>query len=299
MKKSFISMQQGENSNWRYILSLLSIFFFLLLSGIAYVIILLVIDPAALDTPDLTLGNPILDLALSHIEYPFWLLGLWFSMKVIHKRPFRTLITPYQKINWQRIVFGFLIFFGLMMISSIIDFLVFPDDFSLHDFNISNYIWLVLIALLLVPIQTTCEELVFRGFILQWLGKGIKNPILLSIIVGSIFGSLHFANPEMSDGALFVGFDYVFTGFMLTYIAVKSNSAELSIGAHAANNVFLALFFTSDNDVFGEIPSLFVVLDESPFYSALMSSIIIITFYVVTVKTRFGKRMNNEHKQIQ
>ncbi|PAF38969.1 hypothetical protein CHH58_02470 [Terribacillus saccharophilus] len=292
-------MQQGKNSNWRYILSLLSIFFFMILSGIAYVIILLVIDPAALDTLDLTLGNPILDLALSHIEYLFWLMGLWFSMKVIHKRPFRTLITPYRKINWKRIVFGFLIFFGLMAISSIIDFLVFPDDYTLHDFNISNYIWLVLIALLLVPIQTTCEELVFRGFILQWLGKGFKNPILLSIIVGGIFGSLHFANPEMSDGALFVGFDYVFTGFMLTYIAVKSNSAELSIGAHTANNVFLALFFTSDNDVFGEIPSLFVVLDESPFYSALMSSIIIITFYVITLKTRFGKRMNNEDKQIQ
>ncbi|WP_249275015.1 CPBP family intramembrane glutamic endopeptidase [Terribacillus saccharophilus] len=299
MKKSFINMQQGKNSNWRYILSLLSIFFFMILSGIAYVIILLVIDPAALDTLDLTLGNPILDLALSHIEYLFWLMGLWFSMKVIHKRPFRTLITPYRKINWKRIVFGFLIFFGLMAISSIIDFLVFPDDYTLHDFNISNYIWLVLIALLLVPIQTTCEELVFRGFILQWLGKGFKNPILLSIIVGGIFGSLHFANPEMSDGALFVGFDYVFTGFMLTYIAVKSNSAELSIGAHTANNVFLALFFTSDNDVFGEIPSLFVVLDESPFYSALMSSIIIITFYVITLKTRFGKRMNNEDKQIQ
>ncbi|SDC65370.1 hypothetical protein SAMN05421663_103253 [Terribacillus halophilus] len=298
MKKSFISMQQGKNSNWRYILSLLSIFFFMILSGIAYFVLLFVIEPASLDTPELTLGNPILDLALSHIDYLFWLMGLWFSMKVILKRPFRTLITPYRKINWKRIVFGFLIFFGLMAISSIVEFLVFPNNFTLHDFNISNYIWLLLIALLLVPIQTTCEELVFRGFILQWLGKGLKNPILLSIIVGGIFGSLHFANPEMSDGALFVGFDYVFTGFMLTYIAVKSNSAELSIGAHAANNVFLALFFTSDNDVFGEIPSLFVVLDESPFYSALMSSIIIITFYVITVKTRFGKRMNNEGNRI-
>ena len=95
----------------------------------------------------------------------------------------------------------------------------------------------------------------------------------------------------MSEGALFAGFDYVFTGFMLTYIAVNSNSAELSIGAHAANNVFLALFFTSANDVYGEIPSLFVVLDESPFYGTLMSSILIITFYVITVKTRFGKQM--------
>ncbi|QXE01540.1 CPBP family intramembrane glutamic endopeptidase [Terribacillus sp. DMT04] len=297
MKKSFTSIEQGKNSFWRYLLSLLTIIFFILISGFFYALALSLIDPAALDTPELILGRPIADLALSHIPMFAWVLGIWFSIAVIHKRSLRTLITPYSKINWKKILYGFLVFFGLMAVESIVEFIIFPQSYSLHPFDFLNYMWLVLVAVLLVPIQTTCEELMFRGFILQWAGKWLRNPILLSIIVGLIFGSLHFVNPEMNRGAIVVGFHYVFIGFMFTYIAVKSNSAELSIGAHAANNVFLVLFIVSDNSVVGDIPSLFIVSEQSPYISTISSAIVLVAFYLITVKRKKHRRLNEEEEQ--
>ena len=67
----------------------------------------------------------------------------------------------------------------------------------------------------------------------------MKRPILLAIIVGLMFSIGHFANPEMNKSIILVGLDYIVAGFALTYIAVKTKSLEITIGAHAANNISL------------------------------------------------------------
>jgi membrane protease YdiL (CAAX protease family) len=127
----------------------------------------------------------------------------------------------------------------------------------------------------------------FRGLLLQFTSKFTKNPIILSIVVGLIFGSIHFSNPEMSDGAIPVGIQYLFVGFMLTYISVKSNTIELSIGIHAANNMFIALFVTSENSVGGVMPSLFLRLNtttEALYLSLLLTIISFVSFYILAMK---------------
>jgi uncharacterized protein len=147
---------------------------------------------------------------------------------------------------------------------------------------------LFVIVLVLVPIQTTVEELIFRGFLLQWFAKKLSNPIILSVIIAVIFGSLHFSNPEMDRSALWIGLNYVFAGFMLTFIAVKMGSLELSIGVHAANNMLLSWFFADPNSVNGNIPALFRVKDDSPIFSLIWSICIFVIFYLISMKKYRG-----------
>jgi uncharacterized protein len=118
---------------------------------------------------------------------------------------------------------------------------------------------------------------------LQWIGKLVKQPVLLSIIVGFIFGALHFGNPEMSNSAFWAGLDYVFTGFMLSYIAIRTNSAEFTIGAHAANNMFFCIFLTYGNSVYGNLPSLFVLTNVDGMLSTIYSIIIYTLFFIVVI----------------
>ncbi|RFU66576.1 CPBP family intramembrane glutamic endopeptidase [Peribacillus glennii] len=226
--------------------------------------------------------SPTNDLIYSNMMNVVWLVGLWFSVKVIHKRDLRTLVTKRSKIDWKQAAWGFGVFFGLMMAFQVLDFIVFPGDTVLNDFTWGAFFYLFLVVLLLVPIQTTVEELFFRGFLLQWFAKKIANPIVLSIIMAAIFGSLHFWNPEMGRSAVWVGMDYVFTGFMLTWIAVKMGSLELSIGAHAANNMFLFWFISDDQSVGGELPAIFRVTDVNPLLSFLMTTAILIIFYTLS-----------------
>jgi uncharacterized protein len=288
MKPSFILPELGKNSHIRYFSSFLFISLFMIVIGsVMYIFSILITDsinPKIVDLETLTLKDPLVDLFLSHITNVFWILGIWISAKTIHKRSLISFITPYQKINWKRVLFGFTVFFVLLSISQIIDFVLNPEDYKWNDFDASRFIWLLVAAIFLVPIQTTSEELFFRGFLLQWIGKLVKQPILLSIVVGFIFGALHFGNPEMSNSAFWAGLDYVFTGFILSYIAIRTNSAEFTIGAHAANNMFLCIFLTYENSAYGNLPSLFVLTDVNGMLSTIYSIITYTLFFIIIVE---------------
>jgi uncharacterized protein len=295
--KHYLNVKEGKN-NWpRYLASILLAVGFMIAGSIVYFIVELIrieldgndatyID---LDTGMVMGGNGTVSLLMTHIVYIFALVGIWIGVRFIHKRKFRSLITGDDRVNWKKIIWGFLIFAGLFLLTSGLDFLFNADDYAWNNVSFSQFFFLFLVVLLFVPIQTTVEELLFRGLLLQWVGKKIKNPILLALIVGVIFGSLHFSNPEMNDSAILVGLDYLLAGFALTFIAVKTGSLELSIGAHAANNMMIFLFFTYDDSVAGNIPSLFQILETSPQYSIIWSLLIFTAFYLLSIK-KYGRK---------
>jgi uncharacterized protein len=288
MKPNFVLPELGKNSHIRYFSSFLFISLFTIVIGsVMYIFSILITDSInskIVDVEELILKDSLVDLFLSHITYVFGILGIWISAKTIHKRSLISFITPYQKINWKRVFFGFIVFFALLSISQIVDFIFFPEDYKWNDFDASRFIWLLVAAIFLVPIQTTSEELFFRGFLLQWIGKLVKQPVLLSIIVGFIFGALHFGNPEMSNSAFWAGLDYVFTGFIWSYIAIRTNSAEFTIGAHAANNMFLCIFLTYENSLFENLPSLFVLTNVNGMLSTIYSIIISTLFFIIVIR---------------
>jgi hypothetical protein len=105
--------------------------------------------------------------------------------------------------------------------------------------------------------------------------------LLFAMIVGLMFSIGHFANPEMNKSIILVGLDYIVAGFALTYIAIKTKSLEITIGAHAANNMFLALFLTTDDSVFGSIPSLFKAANTEPGANLIWSIVMFSVFYIL------------------
>ncbi|MEH7416998.1 CPBP family intramembrane glutamic endopeptidase [Neobacillus drentensis] len=273
----FIRVKKGKNSWKRYLSSFIVIILFILLGALPYAIISEWIvntdgNPNTyydFDKEDYVGLNPLLYFALMNSPFLFWLLGLYIAIRFIHKRNFKSLITPNRKIAWKRIGFGFIAYFVILGLTSIIDFLLNPGDYSLNHIRVSDFFILFVLVLVLTPIQTTCEELFFRGYLLQFFGKWVRIPFLLSLIVGSIFGALHFTNPEMGYSPILIGADYLITGFVWCYITVKTNSTELSIGAHAANNMLLGWFLTMDDSAMGNIPSLFVVTNINPAISLM------------------------------
>ncbi|MGX1825119.1 CPBP family intramembrane glutamic endopeptidase, partial [Heyndrickxia sporothermodurans] len=161
-----------------------------------------------------------------------------------------------------------------------------PNDYYMQDFQFSNFLLLILISLILTPVQTTAEELLFRGFLLQFFAKFTKSPIVLSLIIGGIFGILHFSNPEMENGAFWIGVDYIVTGVILTYVTIKTNSLEATIGAHAANNVFISLFIASNNLAVGHLPSLFFTNNnEATAITTLLSILPSILFMYIMIRS--------------
>nr|WP_249292584.1 CPBP family intramembrane glutamic endopeptidase [Metabacillus flavus] len=233
--------------------------------------------------------SPFIDFALLHATYLFWLLGIFIAIRFIHKRTIRSLITHRERLDWGRIGWGFGVFIGIYLVLNLVDWLLFKEGLSLNkETSPSQFLILLALVLVFTPIQTTVEELFFRGFLVQWLGKGLRSPILIALIIALVFGSLHFANPEMGRSAVLVGLEYIVAGFMLTFIALKTGTAELSIGAHAANNMFLFLFISDELSVGGKLPAVFSVSGEVDPVSSLIGSVIMFGgFYWVSVR-RYG-----------
>ncbi|NMD69354.1 CPBP family intramembrane metalloprotease [Bacillus sp. DNRA2] len=289
---NFTNVQEGKNSWKRYVLSLVVMIVFITIAGFPYAIIGEQIvqsdgnpntyfDEELVDYVGL---NPLVNFALMNSVFVFWLIGIFVAIRFVHKRKIITLITPKKHLDWKRIGYGFGAFFLILSTTTILDVIFNPGDYSLNDIHLSDFVILFFLVLILTPIQTTCEEVFFRGYLMQFIGKWIRNPLIMSLIAGGIFGSLHFTNPEMNYSPIFVGADYLLTGIIWCYISAKTNSIELSIGAHAANNMFLGWFLTMDDSVMGGIPSLFLVKNIDPLTTLIWDALALGIFLFISLK---------------
>ena len=171
---------------------------------------------------------------------------LVFFVKFIHKRSFKSLITPFSKINWSKIFFGFGLWAILGLLIETINYLFDPEAYQ-FQLEWSKFLPLLAISFLVLPIQTTFEEVFFRGYLMQGLGLRYPFKWIPLVITSLLFGGLHYFNPEVQKfGAELMMVYYIGVGLFLGFITLMDDSLELAIGIHAATNIFSATFVTFD-----------------------------------------------------
>ena len=67
---------------------------------------------------------------------------------------------------------------------------MYPEDY-VYNFEFDRFIILAAIAILLVPLQTSFEEYMFRGYFMQGIGNLVRNKFVPLIITSVAFGLLH------------------------------------------------------------------------------------------------------------
>jgi uncharacterized protein len=182
------------------------------------------------------------------LPFIFGLLGLFQALK-IHKKQMMDIITVRRPFDMKRFLYGFALWMVMTFIAEIITFLISPDDYSI-DFRLGSFIVLAIICILLLPIQTSLEEIFFRGYLAQGFYKMTKSPLAAIIISSVLFSMVHSMNPEVQKfGFLPMQFYYIGAGLFLALIAFMDNGLELSIGIHTATNLFGALFVKYEGSV--------------------------------------------------
>lgn len=173
-------------------------------------------------------------------------LALWFLIKILHKRSLKSLITPFEKINWQKIFFAFGLWLGFAFLMEGVLYLVSPEVYT-FQFQWPKFLPLLAISILILPIQTSLEEIFFRGYLMQGIGLLSGNKWLPLVITSVLFGSMHLANPEVEKfGTELMLTYYIGVGFFLGFITLMDDSLELALGVHAATNFYSATFVTFD-----------------------------------------------------
>lgn len=238
---------------WRYAIGFLIIALFYIIGqvpmGIAWMIKKGSFE-ALQNTPQSALMN-ILDnnstLFFALLMFVFTLLGIILVLK-IHQQSFKSLVTGRKTISIKRILFSFTVVGGFIVISTTVDYFVNPSDY-IWNFDWKLFSILLVIAVLMLPIQTSVEELIFRGYLMQGFGI-ISNTRWLPLMLTSfLFGAMHFSNPEIQEFGIYAKLFYIGTGLFLGIITLMDDGMELALGFHAANNLISALLVTAHYSV--------------------------------------------------
>jgi membrane protease YdiL (CAAX protease family) len=236
--------QKGEHHLIQYLISIVMIFVAVLIGNFPLVIALWSSGNAQM-TDVSQLYNSSLDhnlmLALIIAPFAFGLLGLFFVVQKIHRRKPLTVITSRPGLDWKRIWLAFGLWFGLNAVIEIVNYTLTPGEYTFRPPGISFFILLV-VAFALLPLQIAFEEILFRGYLLQGLGKLFHNRWIPLLLTSCAFGLMHAQNPEvMEHGFGKMMSYYIGIGLILGVIAVMDDGLELSLGIHAATNIYSAV----------------------------------------------------------
>ena len=289
---------------WLYLAGLAIVFITLILGQIPYTVILIAkavemgLDFQNLDiSQTMNLLDSNLNLFLMLLSYAAGFLGVLFVVKTLHKQSIRSLTTSRLKIDWKRFWFAFL-FWGIISSGLVlIDHYIHPENY-VFNFKLIPFLTLLVIVVVLVPLQTSFEEYLFRGYLMQGIGVLCKNRWLPLIITSVTFGLLHIFNPEIEKLGYILLVHYIGTGFFLGIITLMDEGLELALGFHAANNLFTALLVTADWTAFQTNSILRDVSDPDVSNAEIFASVLIIYPIFILIFTKVYKWTNWKEKLI-
>ena len=246
----------GKNSLWRYVVMITAVF--LVSNTIGSLPLLTGLLIKSLSNPDvftLFAANPndytitgfSLNTLLVLMLFPFiaGLAAIILLIRPLHSRTINSVINGTSRIRWNRFFISFIVWLGLSELYLIFYLKVSPGNFSLNNDSFSVII-LAIISFTLIPFQAGFEEILFRGYLMQGFTAILRYRWFPLIMTSVLFGLMHTLNPEVRTyGFLTMMPQYILFGLIFGTITILDDGIEASMGAHAANNIFLCVMVTS------------------------------------------------------
>lgn len=170
---------------------------------------------------------------------------VFFWTKFIQNLDIRILTTSRNKVDWKRIFFSFFLWAAITSTMILVAYYSTPENFILN-FKPQKFAVFLVLAILLIPLQTSFEEYLFRAHLMQGLGLATNSRLIPLLVTSFLFGIMHAANPEVDKVGWIIMLYYIGTGLFLGILTLMDEGLELALGFHAANNLVSALLVTAD-----------------------------------------------------
>ena len=275
----------GKNNWWRYLLTsaisfgggivvvLMATAIFL----IGYSIYLSYHGVSDVQTAVTTLlTDPFTSIILVGASYYISFVIFYIFLRFLDKKPLLSVINTVSGLRWKKLVKGLVLWMLILGILSLPDMIMNPQGYNI-TFNKNNFIYLLILCLLVFPIQASFEEILFRGYLMQgfslfskWLGRvssyeSLSKPWVPLVITSLIFGSFHFFNGTDFYMSMAIVCSTVIIGLMLGVVALGENGIETAMGIHIANNLFVSVLFNSPDSGLPGLPSVVTSQPADPF----------------------------------
>lgn len=230
---------QGGRFGWlgelALVLLLLVGALFAVLVGSLVVAELLDAGPASADS-DLLFADPVAELAASLVGIAIGIPVVLWGARCLGRRPAGTVSSVVGRLRWGWIGWSAAVAFPLMIVNTGLLIAWTWDDEPLVQSGAGFPGWPVFllslaVVLALVPFQAAAEEYVFRGWLVQVIGRAVRSP-WPAIVLASLLFALAHGFGELS-GFLLLLYSALWWGWLV----IRTGGLEAVIVLHAANNL--------------------------------------------------------------
>lgn len=161
--------------------------------------------------------------------------GVFVVLRLLHGQRFMTLFAPEGRIRMGDLTLGFTVAAAFALTSLPIGLMIaVPVVTSLA---LLEWLGFALLLLVLVFIQATAEELIFRGYLLQQLALRSRNPLIWAVIPSAAFGALHWTNAPSWELSFYYAVATFLIGLALAALVWRTGSLWASTGMHVGFNI--------------------------------------------------------------
>ena len=160
-------------------------------------------------------------------------IGIWVVGRLLHGQPFATFFAPDRRLHAGLLAKG--LAFGALLTLLPIGISLQWSDAIRTGLEVGEVAILFLPIVVLVFVQATAEELVFRGYLLQQLAWRFPHWLVWALLPSLVFGWLHYDERGPLD--IYWAISSFFTGLLLCVLVWRSGSLWAAIGAHVGINV--------------------------------------------------------------
>lgn len=273
-----IEVSEGKYNFWRYLLVTITI----VITTLVTQTILLFIASLFEGDFDVMQYSPITLLWVSMLPFAALLISLVFGIRLVHKQSVRSIFTQKSFFSKNLLFKSFVLWFLLSGISDVVLSIFQPENYA-FTFNINTFVPYMLIAVFLVLIQITAEEVLFRHYFLHGFLRLFRISWIAIFAQAILFGILHGANPEVTAYGLLTTMPfYIGMGLIFGWFSYRSKGLEIALGLHYANNLYATLMVTFEESAIPS-PALFTINNYQPELSLLIFVFMAIVFYLIMI----------------
>ena len=194
-------------------------------------------------------------------QFAFLIAALSMVLRTIHRRQLRSLIGRRDRAVqdfWRCVRFLVPLYLFLWILPM-------PEGLQLEShLRLVQWLLILPLALPLVMIQISAEELAFRGYMQSQLAAKFRHPVVWMGIPSMLFGLMHYSPATAGENAwMLVVWSGIF-GMAAADLTARSGTLGPALALHFVNNVFAILFAAPEGELDGAALYTFPLALDTP-----------------------------------
>lgn len=189
--------------------------------------------------------TPLLLMVMLVTFFGLWF-GVWTALRLVHGgQKTRTLFAPEGRVRWREFNRGMAIIAVYLAVSILFSIALGNAPYR-SDLSLASWALYLIPGALLIYIQSSGEEVAFRGYLVQQLGARFGHALVWGFLPAFLFGLMHYAETVSVEFGLYYVAATTLFGLAAAVTVWRTGSLATAMGLHVGNNLVAFMFVAPD-----------------------------------------------------